>query len=197
VSTGLCVRRRPRTTRAAPIQSGLQQRQAVAGVVSIYPYGRLYVLTSIHECNAARCARSVANRRRASKYAACRYVHTIARRARKRATRMLDRNHARIAFVVACARHDARSERKCAPLVPGLPRKKISSRRRIDALERTICAKLRNFRGRTNASRASELDARDGSFGEFFRVLAAAENRRDRSSVLFAFDQLGVGIRIE
>jgi hypothetical protein len=85
---------------------------------------------------------------------------------------MLVRNHVRIAFAVAYARDDARSDRKHAPRTPDLPRKKIFGRRRIDALECTICAKLRNFRGRTNASRASGVNARDGRFGESFCVNA-------------------------
>jgi hypothetical protein len=135
-----------------------------AGAASLYPYGRLYVLNAIHRYQAERRVRLAANRRRASKYAACRRVRSIARVARKHSARSPDRNHARVAFVVACARRDAHHDRKNALSGPDPPRKKNFGRRRIGALERVICAKLRNFRERTNASRAPEADARDGSF---------------------------------
>jgi hypothetical protein len=85
---------------------------------------------------------------------------------------MLDRIHARVALVVACARRDARSDRKHTPRRPDLPRKKIFGRRRIGAPERTICAKLRNFRDtQTHRARRESTRAREVS-GNLFRVTA-------------------------
>lgn len=128
----------------------------------------------------ARHARGSATRRKASKYAARKHSRAIARRARKYRARMHRRQCTRIPFVAGYALRAARGSHDDAPDGSDRPRKKFFFRRRIDALEHANCAKLRNFCGRANASRASGDDAREQNSGRFFCATRGDARARSR-----------------